>query len=42
MPVKQNPAYLPPTLLVQCGRLSVHIENHKLCLWKKRAVALKR
>lgn len=23
MPVKQNPAYLPPTLLVQCERLSV-------------------
>ena len=20
----------------------IHIENHKLCLWKKRAVALKR
>jgi hypothetical protein len=20
----------------------LHIENHKLCLWKKRAVALKR
>ena len=25
-----------------CGAFFVHIENHKLCLWKKRAVALKR
>ena len=24
------------------GGLWIHIENHKLCLWKKRAVALKR
>ena len=23
-------------------RYSIHIENHKLSLWKKRAVALKR
>ena len=22
--------------------LFIHIENHKLCLWKNRAVALKR
>ena len=35
MPVKQNPAYLPPTLLVQCGRLSSYRKPQAMLVEEK-------
>ena len=39
----ENEKYHVKTVPVKVeGTLICHRENHKLCLWKKRAVALKR
>ena len=46
VPVGELPVLLIVWIFAGCVRQGApcffHIENHKLCLWKKRAVALKR